>query len=887
MDLTGRMIGRFQIRSRLGAGGMGEVYAAHDQRLKRTVAVKRLPPAAAGDSASRERFLAEARSAARISHQGIAALYDVIEEEGELFLVMEYVDGRTLKSLPLPLPLDAFLNLAIQAAEALAAAHQDGIVHGDIKPDNFMVTEEGQLKMLDFGVAGWIATAGEEDETISYLVPEPGATGGTLVYAAPEVLAGVSSDHRADFFSLGVVFYELLAAEHPFAAETPTAVAGNILHAEPAPLGEMRANVPVELQRLVGRMLQRDPTKRYASAEELLEDLAGVPAELDSGAEEMTEGFRRPERSPSSEDASRIPRWAWVAGAAAIVLLAVLGALVMGTFGGAGSSGAGTAGRGTRASVPFDAADWIIAVLPSRTSFAEDPDIAAINEGLALTLTSKLSQLSRAHSLQVIPASTLRESGIDSADKAHQDLGVTLALTFDTHSGGDRVRVNVQLIDIPGRRQIAAETIDGDLDDLLTTEEIVTIRVLRMLRLELRPMERGLLDPGTSSPRAHNYYLRGTGYLQNRFSDPDDLDVAVSLFEQALRVDPDYARAHAGLGQAFWARYMASREERWIGVAESECRAAIELDELNAEGHVCLGTVYSGTGRQAEAAAEFEIATSLDPTNDEAFKGLAAAHVANGDLEVAEETYKQAISLRPHYWGGYNELGIFYINHGRTDGAIANFEEVVQLAPDSFRGFSNLGVAYYYAERWADARRAFERALELNPDDAQTISNLGTLYFYEGRYADAARQFEAAVALSEEDSFYWWNLADAYYWAPGERSMADAAYRRAISLGEQGLRINPTDTEVLGLMAMSWAMLGDEREAVRYLTRAVDTAPEDVDVQHNAARVHLVLGHTDRALDFLQAAIDSGYPRAEIRVDPIFAAVADDPRFQRLVAERR
>jgi len=901
-DLIGQKIGRFEVRALLGVGGMGEVYAAYDQQLKRTVALKRLPPELAEDDKARQRMISEARSAAQITHQGIAALYDIVEDDGQQFLVMEYVDGQTLRHLDLPLSTDEFIAIAKQCVEALSAAHQQGIVHGDIKPDNVMITESGRLKVLDFGVAGMMALAGDEDATATFTMPTPGSSGATLIYAAPEVLNGKPSDQRADIFSLGVVFHELLCGKHPFAADTPTAVAARILFQPPAALGAMSPAVPDGLQRIVDKTLAKEPEERYATADELLVDLealdtspvaAGIAAPMAGTREPAPSAFVSQEpvlqpvvaqeslSDPTPKRPARDP-WKWLSGAVLVILSLVILVPVMQRFSGRGEPAGPFSGSVSAAA--FDASDWIIAVLPSRMGPDEDPDLKPVNDGLALTMTTKLAQLSRAHGLQVIPASTLREKGIESSESARQELGVTLALNFDTHRIGETIRVNVQLIDVLNQRQLFGETVDGDLENLLVLEERVTGRVLRMLRVELLPMEQGLMAAGTNEPRAHAYYLRGQGYLLN-YHDEENVEAAISLFEQALRVDPAYSRAHAGLGRAMWAKYDVSEEQRWVDSAIEECRMAIELDDLDAEGHACLGTLFNGTGRYTEAAEEFGLAISLDPTQDVAISGLAEAYVSMGELDRAEEAYKEAISLRPHYWAVYNWLGVFYLEHGRIEEAAANFEEVVQLAPDSFRGLSNLGAAYYYAERWVDAQRAFEAALAINPEDDLATSNLGTLYFFEGRYADAARQFEKAASLNEKSYFNWGNLADAYYWSAGERHKAEGTYERAVSLAEDQLAVNPNDAETLADAAKYRAMLGVDDEALEYLERALELAPEGVDIQHTAAQVYQILGQADRALDLLEAAIANGYPVAEIRVNPFFGELAGNPRFAALVGE--
>jgi len=465
---------------------------------------------------------------------------------------------------------------------------------------------------------------------------------------------------------------------------------------------------------------------------------------------------------------------------------------------------------------------------------------------------------------------------------ARRELGVTLALNFEARRIGDRVRVNVSLVDTGGPRQLDADTVDGALDDLIALEEQVSLLALRMLRVELAPMEQGLFDAGTDQPRAHAYYLRGRGYLEDR-NDPAHADLAADLFEQALRIDPAYARAHADQGRAFWRKYELTEDPAWVVRAADACNEAVALDELGAGGRTCLGVVYNGTGRYQEAIDELEQARRLEPTDDVIYTELADAYLGAGQPERAEATYEAAIAVRPHYWGGHSSLGAFYYRQGRYADAIAAWEQAAQLAPDSYRSFSNLGAGYFAAERWIDARRAFERTLEIEPDYARGINNLGTLYFFEGRYVDAARTFEHATETQERYYLAWGNLGDGYYWAPGERERAPQAYRRAIELGQELLLVNPSDAEVHIAMARYYAMLGDEPAARQSLDTALRLAPMDMYVMYDAAQAHAILGDSEPTLELLLSAIESGYSRAEIRVNPFLEEVRRDARLQEVL----
>ena len=826
----------------------------------------------AGDPELRSTLLREARNAARITNQRVAALYDVIEEGEDLYLVMEHVEGATLRErLGAPVPEHEFLDFAIQCVDGLSAAHQQGVVHGDIKPENIMQGPRGEVKLLDFGVSR-LAPGGQDATRMT--TDASGGLGGTISYMAPETLMGHRSDHRADIFALGVVFYEMLTGHHPFRGETPMATGDRILHETHVPLSRVNPGLRPGLPGVIDKMLAKNPAERYATVDDLAVDLRNLRAELTNPAV-------RPTAPPASSPTRGAPGWKTILAVAGVIVVAGAAWLGRGYFAGTDE----TAPPVTASTVAFDASDWIIAVLPPDGGGPGDAELAAINEGLAATLTTSLTQLTRSHGLQVIPTSALRENSVDGLSSARRELGVTLALTLNARLAGDRVRVNVDLIDTGTVRQLDGDTVNGSLDDLIDLEQQVAVRVLRMLRVVLLPMEEGLLRAGTDEPRAHAFYLRARGYLEEA-GDVTSVDTAVDLFEQALRVDPEYALAHAGLGRAFWRKYELTEDSVFVERAADACHEAQELDERSGAGHVCLGVVYNGTGRYPEAIAELEEARALDPTNDVVYGELANAYLGSGQVDRAEATYEMAIAVRPHYWAGYSWLGTFLVSQGRFEESVAAYEEATRLAPDRYQGYSSLGAAYYYIERFTDARRAFERALELNPDYPSALSNIGTMYFYEGRYADSARAFERATTVAAQDYLYWGNLGDAYFWAPGERGRAAAAYQRAIELAEQLLDINANDAWVNQDLARYYVMLGKQQEARGAIARALELAPTDIYVLRGAAVVHTMLGETDQAVQALLAAIAGGDSRAEISVDPMFANLRQDPRVQEALESR-
>jgi serine/threonine-protein kinase len=874
--MIGETLAHFRITAALGKGGMGEVYRAEDTKLKRQVAIKVLPERFTSDRNSLARFEREARLVAALNHPNIVTLYSVEESGGTHFLAMELVEGESLHTQLRAggLPLRRLLDVAIQLADALAAAHAQGIVHRDLKPGNVMVARDGRVKVLDFGLAKLVAAAEDVDsldsreQTLSQPLTAEGRVAGTVPYMSPEQLEGRELDHRTDVFSLGVILYKMATGQRPFQGLSSPSVMSAILRDTPKSVTDVRHELPVPLARIIERCLEKDKDRRYQSAADVRLDLEALRRDLESGS------IKRPRPRVTA------PRWLWWAAGVVALGGAVAG---VGRFAGRPAEPGAPLPAAEGHPAAFDAAEWIIAVMPSAVA-SGDEDLAALTEGLGLTLTSSLAQLSRSHGLQVIPASTLREEGVDRLEEARSELGVTLVLSFATRRYGDRVRVNAQLVDVRQQRQLVAETIDGTMDDLLDLEEKVTTRVLRMLQVELQPTERALVAAGTKNPEAHSFHLRARGLLRD-YDEPAKVEAAVTLFREAVRVDPSYARAHAGLGEALWRRYKLDGDASGVQAALEECRLAVALDEDDAEGYVCLGTLHNGMGQHEQAAGKLELAKALDPTRDETFRGLAEAFGATGHTRLAEEAYKEAIALRPHYWAGYNWLGIFYFQQGRWEDAIAQFEKVVELAPDSYRGYSNLGAAHYYAGRWPEARAAHERALSIKPDDDLASSNLATLDFFEGRFESAARRFEAAVQRSPASSLLWGNLGDAYYWGPGLREKAPEAFRRAVSLSDEKLRVNPRDAVVRAELAYYRAMLGQEGEARRQLARALDERPANLDVLFLGSQIHELVGDREEALRLLGKAIESGYPKNEVVSHPLFEDVASDPEFRRLVAD--
>jgi tetratricopeptide (TPR) repeat protein/TolB-like protein len=847
--------GRFRVQSRVGRGGMGEVYRAFDTRLKRPIALKRLAPQLRNDPLYRRRFQEEGENASRLSDPHVASIYDVLDEGEEIFLVMEFVEGETLRQrLTRPVTLETFLDLGTQCAAALVAAHRAGIVHADIKPENIMLTPAGQVKILDFGLAKTLPM-GEETPTID----RAGTFAGTPAYMAPEVLMEMVPDGRADIFSLGVVFYEMLTGRHPFQAASFLATCDRIRKEKPAPIRSLNASVPLDLQEMVNKMLAKAPAGRYAGASPLLQDLRYV-------------------QQTNSHPELVLPSWAPAPLWRRMLVPALASTLGAGLLLGAYAST--PVQRWLRGNPPPQRV--FLAVLPFAPG-SGDVNGRALSDGVTEALAARLTELTASYPVEVVGPREIRAESVQDAEQARKVFGATLALEGSLSRSDHQIRVSYSLVDTMTRRQVHADTVTVDeVTGPLSLEDRLVESIVSILGIELRPNDRTvLLSNGTSKPAAYDYYLRGRGFLQD-YTKPGNLAAAIDAFQRALELDGKYALASAGLGEAYWHQYESTRDSRLMSNALASCQNASRLAPALPNGHVCLGAVYNFTGEYEKAVEEFQKALSVDITNDDAFRGLASAEENLGRLSEAEQTYQKAIQLRPQYWAGYAWLGGYYFHHARYDDAARMYTEWIALAPDSFQGYNNLGAVDLLQGRYGEAIPQLRRSAEINPS-LDAYSNLGTAYFYQGSMPEAARAYREAVRVGEHDSdvyYAWGNLAEAYYWGPGERERAAETYRHAIALGTERLEVNPRNAGVLSDLALYHAMLLEKGPASELLQRALRLSPDDPAIQLLAAKVQVQFGQYPAAMAALERSRKLGTSAFVVRDDPEFRPLASEVHYQ-------
>jgi serine/threonine-protein kinase len=873
MDQT---VSHYRIQGKLGEGGMGVVYKAEDIRLGRLVALKFLPDTASVDPRVLQRFKREARTASALDHPNICTIYEIDEEQGRPFIAMQLLEGQTLRERigDQPVPLGRLLDWGLQIADALQAAHAKGIMHRDIKPANIFITTREQAKILDFGLAKLTAPdlTSTNDVTVSMNGPltHTGAAIGTVAYMSPEQARGEPLDVRTDLFSFGVLLYEMATGKQAFSGPTWAVTVHAILGQAPLSLNESMPGLPHRLQEIIDKALAKNRDLRYQSAAEIHADLLKLKRDVEAGKNLKS----------ARVAAAWSPRRKWRIAAGFALLMVVIGAALWGPrlVRRLASSGR-LAALQTAPLVPDHKS---LAVLPM-ADVAGDPKFTAFGKGLLEDVAAKLSQLSANHDIEVIPARTLEDKKISTLAEAQKEYGVNLGLAVSLKQDGDLVRAAYSLIDARTDKNLAADSITAPISDLFTIEDKLTSGIADALKINLRTEERQALGAhSTTLPEAYQYYVQGVGYLRLR-AQREALDSAETVFKQALKIDPNYGPAEAGLGETYWYLYDMTKQKRWIEPAQQACSQAINLGNAGAEGHMCLGTIENGRGEFEKAADQYQKALQLDPVNDEVYRHLAGVYQNLNQLDKAEETYRRAISARPEYSRSYSELGVFYINQAEYEKAQAMFEKAISLRPDGYLNYNNLGAVLLYEGKNEEATRALEKSIGIRPS-YMAYENLGAAYLGLRKFDQAARNTQEALKLDDSDYQTWGNLGDAYYYG-GNKSSAMDTYKKAISMAEQRLKVNPRDTDVLSDLARYWAMLGDRSKALDYLDRSL-VGKNDKELLFGAALVYNQLRETGPALEWLSKALAAGYSKSVVSATPDFDNLHDNPRYQALMQQK-
>ena len=889
---AGDVVGNYRILGLIGAGGMGVVYRALDVKLERTVALKFLPEHLIASSSDRERVLREARTASSLDHTNIGVIHGFEEmPNGRVFIVMAYYEGKTLahKILRGPLGIGAAVDIAIQVAEGLSAAHSGAIVHRDVKPSNVIITQKGVAKIVDFGLARLASSTGSTQSM---------STAGTIGYMSPEQTMGKAIDQRTDIWSMGVVLAEMVTGKNPFHRETAAATIFAILNEAPRPLDE--AEVPIELLRIIYRALSKEPATRYGSCKEMLADLREFRGHLEPEAANAamapphpsshSSPSSRPAARPSSlrhsslsvkelrqqiEQASRpvwgspvgpASRWSpWLIGLGiAVVVLAALSFVPL---------------VRDRVSGLFARPVDHIAVLPFE-NVGNDPANEAVSAGLMDSLASRLTNLEVGkQSLWVVPTSEVRRQKITDPTTALRELGATIAVQGSLQRDGQTIRMTVNLINTKDLRQIGSVRLEDRAGDFSTLEDEAVARMAKLMKIEVTPeMLRAM--GGAVNAGAYELYLKALGYTQ-RYDKPGNLDLAINALNSAVRTDPRFALGFAELGEAYRLKYQLDKNSKWIDEAQANCQKAQQLNDRLPTVYVTLGHTHRNTGKYDLALQEYQRALQLDPRSADALVGLAESYDSAGRASDAEAAYRKAIALRPDYWDGYNSLGNFMEDHSRHDEAIAQFEHAIQLTPDNATLYVNLASVYIDegdSKFYLEAEKALRKSISLHPT-YQAFTNLGYLDILEQKYGDAADALEKALRLNDRDYVIWGNLGMAYE-GLGDKAKAALAWDRELTLLAPLVQQTPRDAGAQSSLALLYAKKKLREQANSHIQSALTLSPDDAVVLENVGEAYEDLGDRAQALQYIEKSLQKGYALETLKSVPSLRGLISDPNFR-------
>ena len=582
--MIGHVVSHYKIVEKLGAGGMGTVYKAEDTRLKRDVALKFLPENLSFDLEAKTRFMHEAQAASALDHPNICNIHEIDQtDNGQLFLCMTLYDGDTLKRKIQEniLAIDEVIEIAAQIATGLYRAHEAGIIHRDLKPANIMFTKDNDVKIVDFGLAKL------SDQTD---ITKEGSPAGTIAYMSPEQTEGESVDLRTDIWAFGVILYEMLCGDRPFRGDYEQAVVYSILNENPISIQDLCSNVPGELVQIVNRCLMKESSDRFNS----MNDIVNILQKMQPSSKRIIipqDVKQAPKRS------KRIPQTL----TAIIVLITLFLVIKYFIF--------------TEPPIRY------LAILPF-TSISLEEKNQKYCEGLIEIMTSKLTQTEKLQgTLWIIPSSEVRKYRITSAGQAYKELNANLVITGSLDERDEYIQLTLNLIDTESLRQLDSRDDKIDINNTSGMEEKIFDEIVDMLEMELQPAARaGILAVGTKSPDARDFYLRGLGYLSH-YEEERNIDTAIGLFEQALTRDSTYGLAHAGLGEAFWRKYMATRNIEFVDPAKVSCQNALKYSNQDAEVYVTCGMIKNGIGEYEESEKSLKKALEIDPVNAAAYWG--------------------------------------------------------------------------------------------------------------------------------------------------------------------------------------------------------------------------------------------------------------------------
>jgi serine/threonine protein kinase/Flp pilus assembly protein TadD len=872
---------RYQIIEELGKGGMGRVYEVLDKEIGEKVALKLLNPEIAAEGKTIERFCNELKTARQISHKNVCRMYHLSKEEGAPYIIMEYVRGEDLKSMIRMmgrLSPGQTVSIARQVCEGLVEAHRLGVVHRDLKPQNIMIDRNGDVKIMDFGIARSVSAKG---------ITGAGVMIGTPEYMSPEQAEGTEADERADVYALGIILFEMLTGRVPFEGETPLSIALKHKTEAPPDPREINAQVTDDLARLILRCLEKEKGNRYQSAQELLGDFAKIEKGI------PTEEKALPQRKPlTSKEVTVKLRKRWRA-MAAVVAVAVVAVTAIVYF-------------GRERPIPTAAKNRIV-VLPFENLGPPEDEYFA--DGITDEITARIASISQ---LEVIGRSSAIQ--YKKTDKSPRQIGEELGVTYILSGtvrwqrqpgGASKVRVTPSLVRVSDAMQVWAKPYDETIAEVFQVQSDIALRVAEALNIALlEPEQKALEAKPTNNPEAYDYYLRGREYINRGTENRENVTMSMELFMKAVKLDPDFIQAHAGLARShaemYW--YHFDHSEKRAEKSKEAADRALKLGPDIAEAHYALGIYYYHCRLDYERALEqLFFALEKEPKNSYVLEYVAYVKRRQGKLAESLDYLKKALKIDPR----------------------------------SIEIITNMGDSYHLLRDYAEAEHYYKQAISLSPDYLSSYISHGSLvwlYLYGLGNTTKTREVLDAVSkqilsLDEEDMLqYNWTLvnifdktyqealdhiplmpSDAYYdqfmFVPksqlyayvhglmGEKQKEQEYYQSARQFLENKIKEQPDDSRFYSALGIVCAGLGLKEMAIQEAKKATDLLPVSKEFWRGAlrvkdlAQVYVMVGEYDKAFDQIEylLSIPGELSVPLLKLDPVWAPLRELPRFQKIV----
>ena len=870
--MIGETILHYKILEKLGEGGMGVVYKAEDTKLKREVAIKFLPHHISSNDEDRKRFEIEAQAAASLNHPNITTIHSIEESDSEVFIVMEYIDGIESKGKIKSgsISINEAVDIAIQIADGLEAAHKKGIVHRDIKSGNVMITKDGKAKIMDFG----LAKVGKGMQ-----VTKVGTTVGTVAYMSPEQTRGEEIDNRSDIWSFGVLLYEMVTGKQPFKGDYDQALVYSILNEEP----ETAEISSTALRNIILKALEKEPVERYQKVSEMLADLIEIKNET------LTRTYSR-----SSERKTQIQKKKnkWFVPAAIIIFIAFL--IVAYIY------------FNSRSSVNNVSSEIkMIVVLPFENLGSSEDEYFA--DGITEEITSKLSGLSGLGVIARASAAQYKNTN-KSLDEIAKELGVGYILVgtirWDKSGDVDKVRVNPELIRTSDGVQMWSEPYESEYSTSFKLQTQIASQVANAMDINLlQPEKKSLSTNLTENQEAYNLYLKGKDFLDYRNQEPQNKTTAERLFKQAIYLDPNFAAAYAGLSKAYsdmyWFYY--DHSQKTIDLSKQAVEKSLELNPEFYGGYASLAWYYYHCRLDYDKAIEnFHHSLDLQPNNYDALGGLGAVLRRQGKVEESIPFIERAMNINPLSAQAIFELGASYYWSKKYSMAIPLFQKSMSQDPSSPVSYYHLSACYILSDGdLTNATEAINSGLKEGVIDktGYIIQRNTEIDIYSRNFEEALNDLKNSRNLVFDEQFTFVpkdlniGIVNLYL---GRLNDAKKSFNSAIDFLNKKIKESPNDSRLYSALGIAYAGLSQKQNAVKWAKKGVELLPISKEALRGQARlndlakVYAMVGEYDLAIQILKKLINipSEITPAILKIDPMWDKLRGNPEFNKLLARQ-